>query len=197
MHAGLITDTGGAGSWQNVQGNWGTFDPNVLMTNIGDNKHQKSYNIKDFHNFTSTTSTIVQLAFVFRNLDGSKVGKTAAGGDIFVDVPDATGYDAFFVTPTSQQIVKQVGESIEIKVVSSESATITLFDNNQSVASAPNVVELEYTLPVSTQGNHVVHFEVNNASGILRDTFSFVGLDGTTVVEADPPAGTKYGLNRT
>lgn len=196
MHAGLITDAGGAGSWQNVQGNWGTFDPNVLMTNIGNNKHQKSYNIKDFHNFTSTTSTIVQLAFVFRNLDGSKVGKTAAEGDIFVDVPDASGYDAFFVTPTSQQIVKQVGESIEIKVVSSEVATITLFDNNQSVSSASNVEELEFTLPVSSQGNHVVHFEVNNANGILRDTFSYVGLDGTTVVEADPPAGTKQGLNR-
>lgn len=196
MHAGLITDTGGAGSWQNVQGNWGTFDPNVLMTNIGVNKHQKSYNIKDFHNFTSTNSTIVQLAFVFRNLDGSKVGKTAAGGDIFVDVPDVTGFDAFFVTPTSQQIVKQVGESIEVKIVSSEAATITLFDNNQSVTSAANVEELEFTLPVSTQGNHVVHFEVNNANGILRDTFSYVGLDGTTVVQADPPAGTKFGLNR-
>ena len=42
MHTGVITNLSPApNSWRHVQGNWGTPDPNVLMTGIGNNKHEK------------------------------------------------------------------------------------------------------------------------------------------------------------
>ncbi len=195
MHAGLITGSGGAGSWQNVQGNWGQFDPNVIMNNIGNDKHEKTYVIKNFHGYTGDISDIVQLSFVFRNADGSKVGKTADQGDIFIDVPQATGFDAFFIAPTEQQIVRSIGETINVNVASSEAATIALYDNNVQVVSNANVTDLVFSLPVTTAGNHVVYFEANNSNGIVRDSFSYVALDGMAT-QQDPPAGTKYGLNR-
>ena len=40
-HTGLITTSSTSPSnWQYVQGTWGTADPDVAMTNIGNNKHQ-------------------------------------------------------------------------------------------------------------------------------------------------------------
>jgi len=39
-HAGLITSTSTSPTnWQYVQGNWGQADPQVQMTNLGNNKH--------------------------------------------------------------------------------------------------------------------------------------------------------------
>src|SRR5450759_4869353 len=45
-HTGLITNLSSTPtSWKYVQGNWGTADAKMLMTNIGNNKFQLSYNI--------------------------------------------------------------------------------------------------------------------------------------------------------
>jgi hypothetical protein len=50
-HAGLITAASTSPTnWQFVQGNWGTVDPEVAMTNIGNNKHTITIDI-DFMDF--------------------------------------------------------------------------------------------------------------------------------------------------
>jgi hypothetical protein len=85
-HAGLITTASTSlTDWRHVRGNWGTADPNVLMTNLGDNKFQISYNIAEFHNLPANT-VVLQLVFVFRNQTGSIVGRSADGSDIYYDV---------------------------------------------------------------------------------------------------------------
>ena len=51
-HAGLITNASTSPSdWQNVQGNWGTADPNTLMTPLGNNLHEISYHIPTYYGF--------------------------------------------------------------------------------------------------------------------------------------------------
>jgi len=85
MHTGLILP--GSGEWQNVQGTWGTADPNVAMTQIGPNTWSKTLNISNFYG-VSATANVEQLAFVFRNTDGSLVGRTASGTDIFVNIQE-------------------------------------------------------------------------------------------------------------
>src|SRR5690606_28537845 len=82
-HTGVILQ--GQNGWQNVQGNWGAADPNVLMTSLGNNLHQMSFNITDFYGI-QPGDVVEQLAFVFRNAAGTKEGKTASGGDIFVEI---------------------------------------------------------------------------------------------------------------
>ena len=45
-HMGLITSTSSSSTdWQFVQGSWGTADPDVLMTDIGDNRHSIAVDI--------------------------------------------------------------------------------------------------------------------------------------------------------
>src|SRR5690606_23183146 len=82
-HTGVILE--GESGWQNVQGNWGTADPSVLMTSLGNNLHEISFNISDFYDL-QPGDVVEQLAFVFRNANGTQEGKTADGGDIFVDI---------------------------------------------------------------------------------------------------------------
>ena len=85
MHSGLIID--GSNTWQNTQGNWGTADPNVAMVQTGPNTWIKTLNISNFYGINPTTD-VEQLAFVFRNTDGSLVGRTATESDIFVNLQE-------------------------------------------------------------------------------------------------------------
>ena len=85
-HAGLITSESQNGNdWKYVQGVWGTPDPKVLMQSIGDDKHTISYNIKDFYG-VGDGEMVESLAFVFRNANGTIVGRATDGSDIFYPV---------------------------------------------------------------------------------------------------------------
>jgi hypothetical protein len=83
MHTGVIIQ--GQTGWQYVQGNWGTADANVLMTPAGPNSFTKTINIASFYGLPANTN-IIQLAFVFRNANGTIVGRENDGSDIFVNI---------------------------------------------------------------------------------------------------------------
>ena len=71
-HTGLITqDSDTPSDWQYVQGVWGTADPEVLMTSLGDDKYSITFSsIMDFYG-AAADDTIYQMAFVFRNAAGT------------------------------------------------------------------------------------------------------------------------------
>ena len=74
-HAGLITNQSTSPTdWKHVQGNWGTADASVLMTNLGNNLHKIEYHMPTFYGFGSSV-VVQQMAFVFRNASGSIVGR--------------------------------------------------------------------------------------------------------------------------
>jgi hypothetical protein len=83
MHSGVIIN--GELGWQNTQGNWGTADPNVAMTQSGPNNWTKTLTISDFYG-VSPSESVLQLAMVFRNADGTLVGRTETESDIYVNV---------------------------------------------------------------------------------------------------------------
>ena len=102
MHTGVITNLSTSNTnWRHVQGNWGTADPNVVMTSIGNNKHQKKIHINSFYGVPAN-ETVLALAFVFRNADGSIVGRSASGTDIFVPISQG-GYVAFINSHLNSQ----------------------------------------------------------------------------------------------
>src|SRR6056300_977623 len=48
-HAGLITNQSTSPTdWKHVQGNWGTADPKVLMTPLGNNRHKLEFHMPTF-----------------------------------------------------------------------------------------------------------------------------------------------------
>jgi len=86
MHSGLITEGSASYSdWKYAVGNWGTKDLPAAMRKIGDNRFEKRVLVSDYFH-VPPTEEIKAMAFVFRNENGSKVGKTLDNKDIFVDV---------------------------------------------------------------------------------------------------------------
>lgn len=84
FHTGAITSKSlDGGDWKHVVGNWGEKDERTLMVPSKDGLYEKTFVIKDFYAL-SDDQTVNQLAFVFRNEDGSKVAKTAFNDDILI-----------------------------------------------------------------------------------------------------------------
>ncbi|MHC1703158.1 MAG: TIM-barrel domain-containing protein [Tenuifilaceae bacterium] len=89
-HTGVITaESTGPGDWKHVVSGWGTTDPKVAMTSLGNNKYKIEYNIKSFYGIQDGEQ-VLELAFVFRNADGSKVGRSVTNGDIFYPINSDT-----------------------------------------------------------------------------------------------------------
>jgi len=107
-HAGLITSASTSPTnWQYVQGNWGTVDPEVAMTNIGNNKHTITIDIDLFYGFPAGTN-VLKFAFVFRNAAGTIVGRSTDGSDIYYDIyPVNAGLLAQFFHPNAEKKEKR------------------------------------------------------------------------------------------
>lgn len=190
-HTGVILQ--GQQGWQHVQGNWGTADPNVLMTPLGNNLHQMTFNITDFYGL-QPGDVVEQLAFVFRNANGSKEGKTADGGDIFVDIyTDA--FAAKVITPFEPQVFFETPSNLDFTAASNQTADFTLYldDDVLSTASAvtSHTTQVDFTgLPTA---QYWLKAEANNGSETIRDSV-YVIVQGDPEV-AESPAGVKDGIN--
>lgn len=194
MHAGVVTNKSTSSTqWRHVVGNWGTDDARVKMTNLGNNLHQISYNIRQFHNVPADEK-VLRLAFVFRNVNGSREGKTADFQDIFVDLYDpAAGLQALLLTPTEKSFIATPASIIPVKLASSAEAEIKLYDN-QTLLVSENGRALNYNLSAANEGEHMIHYEVIASEDTLRGGFSYVILPDPQI-EALPPLS-KLGINR-
>ncbi len=190
MHSGVILE--GASGWQKVVTTWGVDDPKGKMTNIGNDKHQISYNIKEFYGL-SDNDKVLQLAFVFRNVNGSKEGKTANNQDIFVSISDGSQeLNSFFQLPDKKSFAIALGSVIPIKVITSVEADIQLFDNDVLIHSSQGT-ELDYTYNVTVGGNHTIRYVAKTSSEEHEDFFSFAV--NPTVKNVPLPANAEPGLN--
>jgi hypothetical protein len=193
MHTGLITPQSNSPSdWKYVVGNWGTDDPRVKMTNIGNNKHQLSYAINDFYGIP-TSMAIEKLAFVFRNEDGSKEGKTSTLGDIFLDYNGTQEYTAQLISPTEKTTIVTVGESISIRFVTSVLSNIQMSDNGvQFYQQNTDNVNFQYIVPDNQKHTIEITAELNGE--VIKESFSLIV--NPSIVTESFPLGTKFGINK-
>lgn len=194
-HIGLITSNSTSPTdWQYVVGNWGQADPATLMTDLGNNLHQIKYHIRSFHG-VPTTETVLQLAFVFRNADGSIVGRAASGSDIYYNVySSGSGLIGQFITPSQNQIAVASGATIPVSAAASGAATMTLFDNGTQIAQSTNATSLGHTITATATGLHLVELVVDDTiNPPARDTFYYTVNPPVPVQTM--PAGTELGVN--
>ncbi|HMQ07765.1 MAG TPA: alpha-amylase family glycosyl hydrolase [Saprospiraceae bacterium] len=190
VHTGVILE--GSTGWQNVVTTWGVDDPKGKMTNIGNDRHQISYNIKEYYGL-SDQDKVLQLAFVFRNVNGSREGKTANNQDIFVPISDGSQeLNSFFQLPERKTFTTQMGNSFPIKVITSREASIELFDNEQLIASIQGT-ELDYHYTVTVDGNHTIRYIAKAGMEEQTDFFSFAV--NPPVLTKPLPEGVEAGLN--
>ncbi|HEX5113145.1 MAG TPA: hypothetical protein VFV79_09875, partial [Saprospiraceae bacterium] len=172
-HTGVITSSSSNPSdWRHVQGNWGTADPHVLMQSIGGNKHTISYNIFDYYGVNGGEQ-VESLAFVFRNANGSIVGRAADGADIFYPVyPDNVEFLSVLLTPQQGSLALFVGEIIPVKGATSQDADLYIIDNEDTLSTQFGN-EIEYSLTVTDPGNHDVQFVAVQGTDTLTESFFY------------------------
>ncbi len=187
MHTGVITNlSSGPTNWRHVQGNWGTADPKVLMTSIGNNKHTLKYHINSFYS-VPTNETVSALAFVFRNVDGSKEGKTASNGDIFVPISTG-GYTGGFTSHILDQYIIIKGDTANLMTNVSDSSDIKIRLNGNIVAQDSNALSLNYIFLTANYatGYYTFVMEANNDTATIYDTVNFLNRGGTPIASLPP-----------
>lgn len=191
-HTGVITNLSSSPTaWRYVQGNWGTDDAKVKMTNLGNNLFSITYTINTFYG-VPTGEQVLKLAFVFRNQSGSIVGRESDGSDIFVALSSG-GFQARFETSNGQLL--KTNQAITIKAISSAKASLKLYKNGVQVSSLTNDSVLNFTEAANTNtaGKYTYIFEAIKNGNFYRDTMYLVYR--TTPAIASAPAGTRDGIN--
>ena len=194
-HAGLITSASTSPSnWQYVQGNWGTVDPQVAMTNIGNNKHTITIDIDQFYGYPIATTTVLKLAFVFRTANGSIVGRNADGSDIFYDVyPVNAGLLGQFFHPNNGSIFN-LNDQITINAEANTNAWLQLRQDGVVLSTLSNATTLDYNLTASSAGTHLLEFEVNDGTSTIIDSVFFT-VNPVVNIANPPISGLVKGVN--
>ena len=191
-HAGLITNQSTSTTdWKHVQGNWGTADASVLMTNLGNNLHKIEYHIPSFYGFGSSV-VVQQLAFVFRNASGSIVGRDPNGSDIYYDVyPANAGLIAQFLAPETTQLINS-GDSLEFVVAASQKSDIKVYDNGTLVYQ-DSTKQDNFYLGSTLGGIHTVVLQADHDTSTVYDT-AYYAVQGPLNVGV-MPGGMEQGIN--
>lgn len=190
-HTGVITDKStNPNDWRYVQGNWGTAHPKVQMTALGNDLYAISFKIKTFYGVPAGEQ-VKQLAFVFRNTAGNKVGRNADGSDIFTPVYPASGalQLALFQPSVSTQLV-QPGASVQVKAGASKTSSLRLLENGVEVFSA-NGKSLDHTLTAPASGFHELWLIAE--AGAEKDSIRFTYTVHNPPIAAWPPTDAQPG----
>ena len=188
-HTGLITSaSSNDGDWKYVVEEWRKNTSKTQMTKDGANWKLVISNIYEYYNCPATTE-IKKLAFVFHDgPSGSKEGKTAEGGDIFVELVEA-GLSASIVSNMPE--IASLGSSVTLNCYATAPATMTLKLNGEAVQTATGT-EMVYTHKLENQGNYdfelIVSTDKETATAIASTCVPM------TPTKANRPAGVVNGI---
>lgn len=192
-HTGVITSqSANDNDWQHVIGNWGTDDERVKMKREGDDLYSLSYNIETFHG-VPVGEMVRQLAFVFRNQDGSIVARDTDGSDIFLDVfSDDSGLLAELIEPTEDLIV-YVGESFPIVLSINQEADVEItLDQETIFQQVTSEVSTSYTINQQGPSLLSINIETENESVLIERNVLAINRE---IERVNPNEAFKTGLN--
>jgi hypothetical protein len=192
-HTGVITSESVNGNdWKHVIGNWGSADARVLMTRVAPDLYSISFNISDFYNIPAAEE-VLKMAFVFRNVNGSIVGREADGADIFTNVyPSNPGLYFTLKSPVARDVIIFEDDSLFVNILVSDTAELKIFDNGQLVFIG-TTEQAQFYLHPHVTGKHWITFEATTDTTIVLQKDYFIIEKNP--VKINPPAGTVNGIN--
>jgi 1,4-alpha-glucan branching enzyme len=193
-HTGVITSNSvGPNDWQHTVGNWGTADASVLMTPMGNNIHKIVITPSTFYNL-NVGETVSKMMFVFRNAQGTVVGRNADGSDIYLNVYPP-GFNASLSQPAAESQIVSANQVVPVTANSSIASNITISVNGTQVASGNGITTLNYNFSESLSGEYIVSMTAVNGATTITDEKVIIILPSINVAAA--PAGTIDGINIT
>lgn len=131
VHTGVLTSQSTSSTdWRYVKADWEENIEATQLTRIAEDTFQLEItpSIEDYYGVPEGEE-IEKMAFVFRNADGSIVGRAEDGGDIFYDVYQE-GLQVKITHPTHDAIV-DISQSVNVTGVASEADSLVLFRNEE------------------------------------------------------------------
>lgn len=197
IHTGVITTESTSGSdWKHVAMSWGVENEDWKLTPVPGQPNLYSYvlgpTVAEYYNI-GADEEVLELAFVFRNGDGSLEGKGDGGSDIYYPIyPDDLPFSSILLSPENSSIVTDINEEINVRYATSENAEITLsLDGEVQTTITGNL--LDYNVLVEEDGTHEVDITATFNGETLEDGFSYVVPTATTV--APLPQDAEIGIN--
>ncbi len=191
-HTGVITDQSSSSSdWKYVKADWNENIEDCKMTSLGDNQYSLtiSTSIRDFYGVPDGEK-IEQVALVFRSSDGSKEGKTADGGDIFISV--YTNDVTVTINSPKESAIYKTGASVPVSVSATNATSVSVFLNSDAIASSTGE-DISTSIVAGEIGEYILTAEATDGSSTVSvsNTFYVRG----DVVEESMPEGMRRGVN--
>lgn len=200
LHTGVITNLSTRpGDWKYVKsGSFNAANPATRMT-YTNGKYTFTLTPRAFYQVPAG-EIIQKIALLFRNADGSKVGRNKDNSDIYIPIFNAASLNVRFTSPEFDPYyspapiisAKSVGDEITVSAVSSKAANLTLSLNGSSFASSSNSTKIAGKVKIAAEGIQVVKILASDGGTSSEDTFSFL-ISGTPQTVA-LPAGAKDGV---
>lgn len=191
-HTGVLTSTSTSTSdWKHVKTNWGVNTPETQLLSLGNNKWQMKFHIKSYFSISSNEK-VTHLAFVFRNSNCTKHGKTASLGDIFIPIYEV-GLQVTLLSPLQETTFLNINDSLNIVSVGSRTAFLSLYVEDSLLAKESNDT-LKYTYIVSDTERK--NFKVIGEDSIgAQKSLSFTSIVIPPITYEELPFDVYDGIN--
>lgn len=156
-HTGVITNKSTSPTdWRYVIDDWGKERSETQLTFVEDNLWQLYIgDIRKFYNITDADETVEKLAFVFWTAGGDIKGKTADGGDIFVDVVES-GLQLTLESSIDGDVIDASNSNATFTAYCTMNATLTISINDNQIQTASNTNKLEAQYQFTSAGDYTV-----------------------------------------
>lgn len=189
-HTGVITNESTSDSdWRHAP-TWKDNSAKYQLEKVGTDQWKLVIpNLTSYYGLAAN-EVVKKMAFVFRDATASKEGKTASGGDIFVELHEP-GLQVAFTNPTKDYAVG-IGSSLDISFSASTAANLTLAINDQQVKQVSSATQLSYTHTFNTAGNFILKASASLNGETATDELTVYVVED--VVTEPRPTGLPDGI---
>lgn len=193
-HTGVITNLSTTpNDWRYVKTQWNQNTAANTMQYLGNNKWRIAFHIRSYYG-VPLSEQVLELAFVFRNANGTIVGRDVDGSDIFLPIYQE-GLNVAITAPTQTPYFAQLNDTIQIEAQSINSTNLELYVENNLVTQTTGTI-LNYSLVANQYGRTNIKAIARDGSGDVKaDSFYFVV--NPQVVIQPLPEGIIDGINYT
>lgn len=191
-HTGVITELStGPTNWKYVKTEWAENTDETKLVKIDDNTYQLTItpSAREYYGVPEGEK-IEQLAFVFRNSDGSITGRDSDGSDIYANIFEP-GLNLKMERPESDLIV-ELGDTIEVKAVSAFSNSLNIYLDDELYATTTDLA-IHDTVFVQSPGVHWIKVTAENDTAIVADSIYYYVRSEVSIAEL--PEGVEDGIN--
>jgi len=198
-YTGLITNLStGPSDWKHViSGAWTPFNPDskLKLSKTGANTYTLtiSTSIREFY-AVPAEEQIQKMAFVFRNLAGSRTGRDNNGADIFYNVSEEASFEMFLSEPALYTSLVNAGDVVPVSVSASVCDSIILYQNGVQLKKVTETT-LSHSVTATGSGSFKLLAKAWH-NNVMKADSAYYFIRSATMV-ASVPAGLKPGVNIT